>query len=155
MSLWVVLEGIWIRSETVNIAGYQMRLLVRRVVNKTLKFRPTFLILLTINLLVTVNLKPEIISQGDRELIVNLTILETWDETWASYLRHARQANAFVNQQCLPSLIGFKSLPNRLIKTQEQRKMHFIILLANTAFGLPVTTLVTNRWNRHRFSWIF
>ena len=37
------------RSETVNIAGYQMRLLVWRVVNKTLKFRLTFLILLTIN----------------------------------------------------------------------------------------------------------
>ena len=35
-------------SETVNIAGYQMRLLVWRVVNKTLKFRLTFLILLTI-----------------------------------------------------------------------------------------------------------
>ena len=35
MFLWVVLEGIWIRSETVNIAGYQMRLLVWRVVKKT------------------------------------------------------------------------------------------------------------------------
>ena len=45
MSLWVVLEGIWIRSETVNIAGYQMRLLVWRVVNKTLQFSLTFLIL--------------------------------------------------------------------------------------------------------------
>ena len=53
MSLWVVLEGIWIRSETVNIAGYQMRLLVWRVVKKTLKFCLTFLILLTINFLLT------------------------------------------------------------------------------------------------------
>ena len=44
-----------------------------------------------------VNLKPEIISQGDRELIVNMTILETWDETLASYLRRARQANSFDN----------------------------------------------------------
>ena len=47
-----------------------MRLLVWRVVNKTLKFRLTFLILLTINF-------PEIISQGDWELIGNMTILET------------------------------------------------------------------------------
>ena len=31
-------------------------------------------------------MKLEIISQGGRELIVNMTILETWDETWASYL---------------------------------------------------------------------
>ena len=38
-----------IRSVTVNIAGYQMRLLVWRVVNKALKSRLTFLILLTIN----------------------------------------------------------------------------------------------------------
>ena len=45
-SFW---KGILIRSETVNIAGYQMRLLVWRVVNKTLKFCLTFLILLTIN----------------------------------------------------------------------------------------------------------
>ena len=30
------------------------------------------------SLLVTVKLKPEIISQGDRQLIVNTTILETW-----------------------------------------------------------------------------
>ena len=52
-----------------------MRLLVWRVVNKTLKFRLTFVIVLTINfpLTVTVKLKPEIISQGDRELIVNMT----------------------------------------------------------------------------------
>ena len=42
----------------------------RRVVNKTLNFRLTFLILLTINF-------PEIISQGDWELIGNMTILET------------------------------------------------------------------------------
>ena len=55
------------------IGGYQMRLLVWRVVNKTLKFRLTFVILLTINspltttrrekrlfsLLVTVKLKPK------------------------------------------------------------------------------------------------
>ena len=34
VSLWVVLNGIWIRSETVNSAGYQMcNLLVWRVVN--------------------------------------------------------------------------------------------------------------------------
>ena len=30
-------------------------------------------------LLLAVKLKPESISQGDRELIVNMTILETWD----------------------------------------------------------------------------
>ena len=143
MSLWVVLEGIWIWSETVNIACYQMRLLVWRVVNKTLKFCVTFLInfLLTatrrerlpavglsflahfhawdwsgqvesqivprplqsffpslFSLLMTVKLKPEIISSGDLELIVNLTILETWDQTWASYLRCARQATSNVNR---------------------------------------------------------
>ena len=43
----------------------------------------------------TVNLKQEIISQGDWELIVNMTILETWNKTWASYLRHSREANAW------------------------------------------------------------
>ena len=48
-------------------------------------------------------------------------------------LRRARQANAFDNQQCKPSLIGFKSLPKRLIKTQKQSHMNLIILLANTA----------------------
>ena len=38
---------------------------------------------------VTVKLKSEIISKGHRALIVNMTILETWDETCASYLRRA------------------------------------------------------------------
>ena len=47
-----------------------MRLLVWRVVNKTLKFR---IMPLTINSPLTA----EIISQGDRELILNMTILET------------------------------------------------------------------------------
>ena len=28
-------------------------------------------------------------------MTISATILETWDEIWASYLRHARQANAF------------------------------------------------------------
>ena len=126
MSLWVVLEGIWIRSETVNIAslsirpsygaggeeildggggrgrrdlssffasifplfprnawysgyniaGYQMRLLVWRVVNKTLKFRLTFLIvMLTIN------------SRSPWEKISGFNLrLTTWDET---QLKHA------------------------------------------------------------------
>ena len=37
------------QTETVNIAGYQRRLLVWRLVNKTFKSRLTFLILLTIN----------------------------------------------------------------------------------------------------------
>ena len=37
------------------IAGYQMHLLVLHVVNKTLKFRVTFLILLTINFPLTVS----------------------------------------------------------------------------------------------------
>ena len=50
-----------------------MRLLVWRVVN--IMFRLTFLILLTINF--PLKLKPEIISQGERELVVNMTILET------------------------------------------------------------------------------
>ena len=36
------------QTETVNIAGYQMRLLVWPLVNKTFKSRLTFLILLTI-----------------------------------------------------------------------------------------------------------
>ena len=39
MSLRVVLKGIWVRSETVNIPGIKMRLLVWCVVNKTLKFQ--------------------------------------------------------------------------------------------------------------------
>ena len=39
MSLRVVLKGIWVWSETVNIPGIKMRLLVWRVVNKTLKFQ--------------------------------------------------------------------------------------------------------------------
>ena len=48
----------------------KMRLLVWRIVNsKDAQVRLTFLILLTINF-------PEIISQVDRELIVNMTILE-------------------------------------------------------------------------------
>ena len=48
----------------------KMRLLVWRIVNsKDAQVRLTFLILLTINF-------PEIISQVDRELIVNRTILE-------------------------------------------------------------------------------
>ena len=56
----------------------KMSLLVWRVANKTLKFRLTILILLTINYpLTALKLKPEIISQGDRELIVYMTILET------------------------------------------------------------------------------
>ena len=47
-------ESFWKRfesdqTETVNIAGYQMRLLVWRLVNKTFKSRLTFLTLLTIN----------------------------------------------------------------------------------------------------------
>ena len=39
MSLRVVLKGIWVRSETVNIPGIKTRLLVWCVVNKTLKFQ--------------------------------------------------------------------------------------------------------------------
>ena len=79
---------------SMEIHGILWRFFTRvwRVVNiKTLKFRLTFVILLTTNFpptamrrekslfspLVTVKLKPEIISQGDRELIVNTTILET------------------------------------------------------------------------------
>ena len=46
-SFWKGFESDQI--ETVNIAGYQMRLLVWRLVNKTFKSRHTFLILLTIN----------------------------------------------------------------------------------------------------------
>ena len=46
-SFWKGFESDQI--ETVNIAGYQMRLLVWRVVNRTLKFRLTFLILFSIN----------------------------------------------------------------------------------------------------------
>ena len=46
-SFWKGFESDQI--ETVNIAGYQMRLLVWRLVNKTFKSRLTFRILLTIN----------------------------------------------------------------------------------------------------------
>ena len=53
------------RSETVNIAGYQMRLLVWRVVNKTLKFRLTFLVLLTINFPLTAT-RESLFSSRDR-----------------------------------------------------------------------------------------
>ena len=42
-----------------------------------IKSSSTPALLLQLQLLVTVNLKPDIISQGDRELIVNMTILET------------------------------------------------------------------------------
>ena len=56
----------------ITLLVIKMHLLVPRVVNKTLKFRLTFLILLTIKLSsnghVTVKLKPEIISQEDRVL---------------------------------------------------------------------------------------
>ena len=64
-----------------------MRLVVWRFVNKTLKFRLMFLIMLTINfLLVTVNLKPENISQG--ELIVNMTMVEvTLEKVYYSKLK--------------------------------------------------------------------
>ena len=65
-SFWKGFESDQRRSTLLVI---KMHLLVWRVVNKTLKFP---LILLTIKL------KPEIISQGDRELIGNMTILETW-----------------------------------------------------------------------------
>ena len=84
------------------------------------------------SLLVAVKLKPEIISQGDRELIVNMTILDTWDETWASYLK--------------PSLIRFKSLPKRLIKTQERvNTFHcFISKLIEYSGSLCISTV---QWN--------
>ena len=58
------MKGIWIRFETVNIAGIKMRLLVWRVGNKTLKFRLTFLILaaVTCGLLIIVNTGITIVS---------------------------------------------------------------------------------------------
>ena len=46
--------------------------LARRKLLKTLKFRLTFVILLTINFPLTAMRRDEIISQGDRELIVNM-----------------------------------------------------------------------------------
>ena len=46
--------------------------LARRKLLRTLKFRLTFLILLTINFPLTAMRRDEIISQGDRELIVNM-----------------------------------------------------------------------------------
>ena len=69
------------RRLTSNIAGYQicLSLLVWRVVNKTLKFRLTFLILLTINFPLNPRSSP-------KEIESSMTILETWDETWASCL---------------------------------------------------------------------
>ena len=41
-------------------------------------------------------MKPEITSQGDRELMVNMTILETWDETWVSVLFTTRQTSKHI-----------------------------------------------------------
>ena len=49
----------------VNIAGYQMGFLVLRVVNRTLKFRLTFLILLTINFPLTAT-RESLFSSRDR-----------------------------------------------------------------------------------------
>ena len=90
MSLWVVLKGIWIGSETVNIAhvaGSKMCLLVWRVVNKTLtqvSSHVSNIVMLTIN-----SRSPwEVISGFILKRRVNsklLITLETWDETWASY----------------------------------------------------------------------
>ena len=73
-------ESFWkgFKSDQRRLTLLRVRLLVWLVVNKTLKFRLTILILLTINYpLTALKLKPEIISQGDRELIVYMTILET------------------------------------------------------------------------------
>ena len=73
-------ESFWkgFESDQRRLTLLCVRLLVWRVVNKMLKFRLMILILLTINPpLTAVKLKPEIISQGDRELIVYMTILET------------------------------------------------------------------------------
>ena len=46
--------------------------LARRKLLRTLTFRLTFLIFLTINFPLTAMRRDEIISQGDRELIVNM-----------------------------------------------------------------------------------
>ena len=73
-------ESFWkgFKSDQRRLTLLRVRLLVWLVVNKTLKFRLTILILLTINYpLTALKLKPEIISQGDQELIVHMTILET------------------------------------------------------------------------------
>ena len=73
-------ESFWkgFKSDQRRLTLLRVRLLVWLVVNKTLKFRLPILILLTINYpLTALKLKPEIISQGDRELIVYMTILET------------------------------------------------------------------------------
>ena len=73
-------ESFWkgFKLDQRRLTLLRVRLLVWLVVNKTLKFRLTILILLTINYpLTALKLKPEIISQGDRELIVYMTILET------------------------------------------------------------------------------
>ena len=77
----------------------RVRLLVWLVVNKTLKFRLTILILLTINYpLTALKLKPEIISQGDQELIVYMTILETWDETLITTPQTSKRVLSNVNR---------------------------------------------------------
>ena len=73
-------ESFWkgFKSDQRRLTLLRVRLLVWLVVNKSLKFRLTILILLTINYpLTALKLKPEIISQGDQELIVYMTILET------------------------------------------------------------------------------
>ena len=80
-----------------------MRLLVWRV--KTLKLRLTFLTFLLWPLNWNLLSSPKEID--------NMTILETWDEIWASYLRRARQANAFDNQQIMLTVSDRIQIPSK------------------------------------------
>ena len=64
------LMTIWISSRFLCHATQAKSQIVRRLLQSFIPF--------LFSLLVTVKLKPEIISQGDRQLIVNTTILETW-----------------------------------------------------------------------------
>ena len=64
--------------KSIQFTGTRVRLVkssgVTDRTNTTTEFYP-----LSLSLLLAVKLKPESISQGDRQLIVNMTILETWD----------------------------------------------------------------------------
>ena len=71
----------------------------------------------------TVNLKPEIISQGDRELIVNMTILACEQgSTW-----------------CTGSLFGEKNSEEREVSSLlDQRPVHMLDNISNVRRDLSV-----------------
>ena len=70
-SFWKGFEPEQRRFPTAGLSN-AFACLARRKLLRTLKFRLTFLILLTINFPLTTMRRDEIISQGDQELIVNM-----------------------------------------------------------------------------------